>query len=797
MSSRAWARALVRSAIGWRAAPVAAVVFVFGIFGMQGASASSWLPYVGQPATAQTTGFASITGTNLRFTVEPAGSSGQPPTVFVMSQPGSALSIAPGLLTSDVARQTYRANWRIRASVVSTLAPTGISQRILQTPDAALRATMYLQNIDPATVPNGAPAAAPGLSLQVQSNLAGSGGRASSDVSLLGTQFQVGRATMAFDRWCDLELEFVRGSPGRLVLSINGQVVTGISGFDASMITDAAAAQLFTLQLPAWAGIRWDVGEQSLVTDQAKVYSRGGRVFNDRSAVARMVMVPAEFDLPWASFDAPQGSHQGTIIAAASGGLQPLYRRLQLTAPVAGQTATTTWNSATMELYAPNEESWSTIVLREMLVPLGARVRVLAGDPSGEAAQQRFDLEIRDGSVWHGGIAVAAWPHAARCAVLLHSKLESGQVFRAISVVDLSAEELSSGTIRAAVLPALAMESIGPERLRFEVESVGSGAGQPAVEIAGFAVARWVDVVLTDSYVTAFATGITPKLVVMSRLAAAQFAGYESDLVPGRPLRIEPGVMGEADRGQDWSGPMYLVPAGRSGRRLSDFVRTNMSSAGAMRGVRWFLHAGYVNELSSQLGDPYIVNSDQRARQKTTEIGNLLQEFLTVTTLAGHRWVISSATPTLHIRSDVHKTASFAYYDQVQQRLMRGADLSGRVRFARIGNQLTLGQQDALLSGDLVHYSAVGDMDYARAMFAELARSRVPACSGADMGGEGASEEADGRLDNNDFVVFIQRFFESDLQADLGSQGGAPRGDAALDNNDFVVFINEFFAGCD
>jgi hypothetical protein len=365
-----------------------------------------------------------------------------------------------------------------------------------------------------------------------------------------------------------------------------------------------------------------------------------------------------------------------------------------------------------------------------------------------------------------------------------------------VSVVDLSAEELSSGTIRAAELPSVLMSEIGAERMEFAVESSGVAGGSLGVEIAGFAVARWVDVVLTDSYVTAFSTGITPRLVAMSRYPAAQFAGYETDMVPGRPLRIEPGVMG-SDLGTAWSRPMYLVPAGRSGKRLSDFVRSNMTSAGSMRGVRWFLHAGFVNELSNQLGDPYIVNSDQRARQKATEIGNQLREFLEVTMQAGHRWVISSATATLHVRNDVNKTAAFRYYDQVQRRVMRELHASGRVKFARIGNQLTLAEQDALLSSDLVHYSAAGDMGYGRAVFAELATARPAACSTADLGSEGGAAEADGLLDNNDFVLFVQQFFDEDLQSDIGSEGGLARGDGLLDNNDFVVFVNAFFAGCE
>ncbi|HZW07489.1 MAG TPA: GC-type dockerin domain-anchored protein, partial [Phycisphaerales bacterium] len=70
-----------------------------------------------------------------------------------------------------------------------------------------------------------------------------------------------------------------------------------------------------------------------------------------------------------------------------------------------------------------------------------------------------------------------------------------------------------------------------------------------------------------------------------------------------------------------------------------------------------------------------------------------------------------------------------------------------------------------------------------------------PACP-ADIGRQGGLSGADGALDNNDFVAFIDAFFGHGVAADLGSQGGVAGPDNAWDNNDFVVFIDLFFAGC-
>ncbi len=70
------------------------------------------------------------------------------------------------------------------------------------------------------------------------------------------------------------------------------------------------------------------------------------------------------------------------------------------------------------------------------------------------------------------------------------------------------------------------------------------------------------------------------------------------------------------------------------------------------------------------------------------------------------------------------------------------------------------------------------------------------ACGPADVGRQGGAHGADGVLDNNDFIVFIDLFFSQSPLADRGTTGGVPGSDGAWDNNDFIVFIDQFFAGC-
>jgi glucose/arabinose dehydrogenase len=63
----------------------------------------------------------------------------------------------------------------------------------------------------------------------------------------------------------------------------------------------------------------------------------------------------------------------------------------------------------------------------------------------------------------------------------------------------------------------------------------------------------------------------------------------------------------------------------------------------------------------------------------------------------------------------------------------------------------------------------------------------------ADVGAEGGAEGSDAIYDNNDFIVFVNWFFDNDPRADIGVEGGARGSDQLLDNNDFIVFIDAFF----
>ncbi|HYD00534.1 MAG TPA: GC-type dockerin domain-anchored protein [Phycisphaerales bacterium] len=99
-------------------------------------------------------------------------------------------------------------------------------------------------------------------------------------------------------------------------------------------------------------------------------------------------------------------------------------------------------------------------------------------------------------------------------------------------------------------------------------------------------------------------------------------------------------------------------------------------------------------------------------------------------------------------------------------------------------------QSRVLAGGDRIFLVGL-DVDNNRV---PLLLERVP-CP-ADVGSTGGEQSADGLLNSNDFVVFIDMFFRRDTFADVGSTGALVGSDGAFNNNDFVVFIDLFFDGC-
>ncbi len=66
----------------------------------------------------------------------------------------------------------------------------------------------------------------------------------------------------------------------------------------------------------------------------------------------------------------------------------------------------------------------------------------------------------------------------------------------------------------------------------------------------------------------------------------------------------------------------------------------------------------------------------------------------------------------------------------------------------------------------------------------------------ADVGSQGGVAGPDGLLNQNDFIVFLNRFFTSSYLADVGRQGGLQGSDGILNNNDFIAYVDMYMNGC-
>jgi hypothetical protein len=117
--------------------------------------------------------------------------------------------------------------------------------------------------------------------------------------------------------------------------------------------------------------------------------------------------------------------------------------------------------------------------------------------------------------------------------------------------------------------------------------------------------------------------------------------------------------------------------------------------------------------------------------------------------------------------------------------LRASATLSAGLRVSRLGDVWTLRVAGSNLSQTVnANPVSIGNLG-----------PRWP-CGASDIAGQGAAPGFDQRLDNNDFVLFINWFFEQDSRADRAGSGASAGADGVLDNNDFVKFIQDFFMAC-
>lgn len=162
---------------------------------------------------------------------------------------------------------------------------------------------------------------------------------------------------------------------------------------------------------------------------------------------------------------------------------------------------------------------------------------------------------------------------------------------------------------------------------------------------------------------------------------------------------------------------------------------------------------------------------------------------ITFNTIPGPTQVCAGETATLGVSALSNETGDLLY--QWHKNGQPLSDTPGAILGAN-GPTLTLLSTD---SADAGSYTCVVTAP-CKTVTTTPAPLTIQTCCPADIGMQGGAEGSDGRLDNNDFIAFVNMFFNNDVRADIGSTGGVSSGDGNLDNNDFIVFIDRFFAPC-
>lgn len=114
------------------------------------------------------------------------------------------------------------------------------------------------------------------------------------------------------------------------------------------------------------------------------------------------------------------------------------------------------------------------------------------------------------------------------------------------------------------------------------------GSSTETVQVAGISGYRKLDACLVDSYMSADA-GSVPAFQCAGQRIGQNFNQHSDGTVPGGydPIPQAGGIV----------GINFAICAALSGGKLSNFVSEVLPQIGAMRGVRWFLFGGDVNDI--------------------------------------------------------------------------------------------------------------------------------------------------------------------------------------------------------
>ncbi|HZW07723.1 MAG TPA: GC-type dockerin domain-anchored protein, partial [Phycisphaerales bacterium] len=539
--------------------------------------------------------------------------------------------------------------------------------------------------------------------------------------------------------------------------------------------TAATAANLnggWTLTFPAWAGVAFEV---------AGIESWRGP---DWPGFESPVPSPERYDCAWrwpmkfvdGGVGAPwtvSGDVPAATVAYGSDNVQPWRTRL-VAGGAAGQSLTVR-STGSLGTLPFNSDGWATLcwpMVRCSSPGLSWRLGVeQAGGAAGAAVtveQGRVRWPLPDG----GTAELATNGGDVRWAVSLHLHRDGRAAVSAVNMTDWY-QSLTGSAAFSSALPAWHTAGDAPPLGHVTMDGAFGAPG--TLECDGLSVHRWLTLAMVDSYTSAPTTGLAPLYHCADSNNAGAYSCLEDAFSPGHFAAYAP-----IDGGPVWQFPFTT---GRSGSTTYLWGRHVLPGMAAARGVRYVMFGGVVNDVSL-CGTPEQAAWIQQMSPPVLQslIGSLAERESAFT------WVL----PVIGQAPNFHNERSLECFRSIWD-AAAGAHCTGEN-----ARRFTVALPGPVWMPDGVHYlynSGRVAAYTARSLQQRPACGTMP-CGVADMGRQGGAAGADGAMDNNDFIVFIDRFFLGSLLADVSGQGALINPDGRLDNNDFVVFIDLFFTDC-
>jgi hypothetical protein len=581
-----------------------------------------------------------------------------------------------------------------------------------------------------------------------------------------------------FDDWVRVSITLRTGPSGSVTVALNGQTVSRRKNLNTTGMTAAQLNSGWTLSFPGWTGLKFELGGIESWRGADWPGYDGPQMSPARFDCAwrwPMKFIDGDTGAPWEAGGTAASSTQAYGIAGA----QPWRTRL-VSVGEAGQSVGVR-STVPAGALPYNADGWATLCwpMVRCSTP-GTSLRL--GVESVDGGTMSAAVTLEQGRLWWsvpvpgGGTTTAEMainPGDVRWAVSLHLHRDG---HAAVSAIDMTNwySAIAGSAAYSAELPLWHNNgAAGSAAGHVRMNGTFNGAG--VIECDGVSAHRWLSLAMVDSYTSTPTTGMTPLYHTVDDNDAGAYSVLEDASSPGHFAQFQP-----IDGGPVWQFPFTTGRSGSTTYLWGQHILPGMASA---RGVRYVMFAGAVNDISlcsTEAQTAWILGMSPGVLESL--IGSLDERKSMFT------WVLPAMGPSVYFHRERSLDCYRAMWDAAA-----GA-YCGDANEARFSVALP----GPVAFPDGVHYlenSGVVSRYIARTLQPRPACGVMP-CSVADMGKQGGTPGADGVMDNNDFIVFIDRFFNGSLLADIGGQGGLPAPDSKLDNNDFIEFVDMFFTDC-